>query len=669
VGPRTLVQPSAQNFWCSGGKCSFDTLVASAPSTFVPQPFSAQGVVSAIAAEPPAASLWESAPKLYAHNFSGHDIGAKINAACASIEGPPRIVQVDAIHSTVTTPIRPTSGCWVRGSGMTRTLLQANTSGNPNSGGLGTQQVFRVGDPSGAVRVQNVRISNLAITNGIPDPNGIWSGMDAIRADGCDHCTFDHLSISSIQGNYGIVFKSSDDVYVSDNIITKFDSTGIMALSGSSKVWIERNFIDTAMVQTNAPANAYGIGIGSEDTILNAGFTDNGNVLNNEVRNIPSWECYDSHGGTNRTFDGNYGLNCYFGMQFGVVAKLDTAGGQKYDVLSALVTTNNYVDRGNGLPNGYGVVLSGSGTGLMVKGALVQGNTARGYGGAACPSGSGPDCAPNLLEPVGAITFYDTVDTQILDNRIPTYYQGAIELGAQNWNGAVLGNWAGDILGAVLPSPTMILFGSIGNWGTLVDNNSMGPSSPALAPAHFLVNEYQANEISLGPNNSAALYPFPPPSNAWSGVVPVWWPQPSVLLNYQPNDVGYFPYPQQAYPFAVPSESYYSAATTVGSGGADGSKSYYSKDTTDVIATGSIANGSGVVTALSGNPQICNSAAYWYYCLPPGMHIVLTPAAGTGAPFAAKIIGNDGTQLTLDTTAPSDMPAATITYQDGTAGP
>jgi hypothetical protein len=664
-GTRTLVRPGAQSSWCAGGTCDFDALVGALPSSYVPQPIAGPGLSSAIAANPPAARTWQGAPEQKATDFPGSDIGAQVNAACASFGGALGIVDIPAGKYTLTTQIRPPSRCWIRGKGTHRTVLNANPGGNPNTGGLGVQQVFHVGDPSGASTVQNVRISNLAVTNGIPDPAGPWTGMDGIRADGCDGCTFDHLYIHSIQGAYGIVFKRSNDIYVADNVVTQFDMTGIMALSGSSNVWIQRNYVDTAMVQTNVAGNAYGIGIGDhEDVFLYDPFTDEGNVLNNEVRNIPSWECYDSHGGTNETFDGNFGQNCYFGMQLGTV----TNDPLKYDVLSSAAVTNNYVDRGNGKPNGYGIVLAGSGTARLVRGALVQGNAVRGYGDTPCATGQGTGCPPNQDASVGAITIYSTVDSRVLGNRIPTYYQAAITLGAQNWNAAVVGNWAGDSLGAAPgAASTMIFFTSIGNWGTLVDSNAMGPSSAAAAPATFLVNQYQANEISLGPNNSAALYASL--SSAFSGLLPVWWAQPYGLLNYQPNDVGYDPYPQLAYTFVVTGEAGYSAASTVGAGGADGSKSYYSKDTTDVIAVGTIAAGAVAVTGLSGNADICGSADYWYYCLPPGMHVTIAPATGTGgAPFAAKIVGNDGTQLTLDTPAPGDMTGATITYRDGAAG-
>jgi hypothetical protein len=287
--------------------------------------------------------------------------------------------------------------------------------------------------------------------------------------------------------------------------------------------------------------------------------------------------------------------------------------------------------------------------GHPVTHGILSGNAVVGYGSQ----------DPNATN-IGAIQLQATSDTQILNNTIDGYYQAAIMPYAGNWNAIVVGNTAGDLRGAAVPSyASMILLTAPGNWGLYVDGNTLAPG-PASAPiAHFLANPAQANQITIGPNNDVTRY------TGYTGAVfadfvAVGFAAPPATINFQPNDTGYNPYPTEAYQLVVPGFEGYSPTTSP--------KAYFSKDTTDLVATGELVQENGVqkIQNLSGG-DVCGGAPFWYYCLPPGVHIVITPEPASGArPFFAVVTANDGTGLVIDTFAPTDLTQATIRWVDGT---
>jgi hypothetical protein len=554
------------------------------------------------------------------------DIGAQINASCAIAvaEGIP--VEIDAGEFCVQTQVNPISGCTIEGAGSSNTTLKANTDDCP---GLGSIPLIHVAGTASA-RISNVTIRDLALRNGTPTASSPSQGMDGIRVDNCDDCTFQSLFIHDIAGYFGIIVKDSTYIVASNNRVASFDYAGIVALTGSQYVWFTDNDVSGAVNRTALDGHAYGIAIsGYEAPGITGPFTQHGWVINNIVSNIPTWECYDTHGGSDQHFINNKGSGCYFGIQSG------TVDNSQYSVLDDLEIAGNDLDRGDGRADGYGIVVAGASLSHPVTRARVIGNTVRNYGSSTSTE-------------VGAITIYDTRDVTISDNSIPTYYQSAILLDQENWNVVLTGNVGGDVLGGKYAiADCMILLDNIGNWGLFVDQNASMPSRPELAPPSFLCNYYAANQVTIGPNNTATvpcafwgtdylplcLNHLPSASDPW-------------LLNFVDGDIGDSPDHQTKYVFHAPPDS---------TGG------YYSMDTVHVIASGETTAGSATMTGLGGGL----AGGVWFRWLPTGMNIVVDGAGVDGAPLRAQVKANDGETLTLSAPASISVPDAGIRWQGG----
>jgi hypothetical protein len=302
---------------------------------------------------------------------------------------------------------------------------------------------------------------------------------------------------------------------------------------------------------------------------------------------------------------------------------------------------------------------------------------------------------------VGAIHLVHTRGAQVTSNRVARYFQSAINAYADNWNAVIRGNTAQDLVGAKEPSRACaILVDAPGNWGLTIDANVSFPSSPGTAPFGFLCNQSLANQVSIGVSNLATVRGAGQDGGAggafladggyfWAsdfprgypgyGYLPVNLVEPPVRtnsecmggancpFNFVPGDFGYDlgyatfgfdPGGQNAFQLAAPD----GGATT----------GYFSFDTADPVSTGDLGEGSATITNLgagcadvtAGGVACLVPGSYWWYGLPVGMNITIA-GAGEGGALAAQVVGNDGTQVTLDTAAATAVAGAIITWQGG----
>jgi hypothetical protein len=628
------------------------------------------------------------------------DFGPLVNSACAAGNGSQTEVLIPPGLHCVQTEINPTSNCWIHGKSRDSAAIMVGNRPDLGCTGLGANRVFRVaGTPEG--HVSNVEISDLIIVNGIPSSDGYdggganglgGDGLDGIRADYCDHCTFQGLFLDFIQGHFGIVWKNSTYVAARNNFIQNFYYQGIGELTGSQCEWIENNMVVDAVNRTGESGLAYGIGAsGHEGAKADGPYAQHAWITENLVSNVPTWECYDTHGGKDQHFVHNTGLGCYFGIQAGT-----GDGGSSFDKLDGVEITGNYLNRivGVGQPNGYGIVLAGGAVGTAVTGAVVTENTVIDYG-------STPDAGS---EHVGAIHLVHTRGAQVTSNWIPRYYQSAINAYADNWNAVIGGNVAQDLMGSNVPARACaILVDAEGNWGLSVDANASLATSQSTAPFGFLCNQSLANHVSIGFSNLAALQDGGQDGGAfladggyfWAsdfprdhpgyGYLPVNLTQPPVAtdrncfggancpFNIAPGDFGY--------DLAYATLGYDPAASTAFQFGApDGGAAtgYFSFDTTDTVSTGDLAAGSNTITNLGalcsnltgdademdGGVHCIAPGQFWWYGLPVGMNVTVAGAGADGG-LNAQILADDGKKVTLDTAATTPVTGAHITWQGG----
>lgn len=82
----------------------------------------------------------------------------------------------------------------------------------------------------------------------------------------------------------------------------------------------------------------------------------------------------------------------------------------------------------------------------------------------------------------------------------------------------------------------------------------------------------------------------------------------------------------------------------------------YASLNTAVVVTADIEKDSMIATIVSNG-----TGAYW--ALPPGMNIKIVGAGAEGADLNARILKNDGTNLTLDTAASTTVSGAELKFQ------
>jgi len=453
--------------------------------------------------------------------------------------------------------------------------------------------------------------------------------MDGIDLDFCDNCRIWNNLIQSIQGQFAIRVTNSQDTRIYDNKIFNYNFQAIGGLTtavagpGNVNLWITRNTVDTCTAPAGAGGSCYGISCSGFTTFpLPGPLTQHCFVEENVVRNIPHWECYDSHGGRDQWFVDNWGENCRFGIQVGAANDFSTTNG----VLDGVHIKGNHLNRGSGDPDGYGIVLSGDDVSSKVTNADVLNNEVSGYG--ATPTATDAT--------IGAITASHADKVLIQGNKIPAYYQNAINFFGDVSNVRILDNIAGDMLNfKTLATSGFFAVSQNGAWNVFIDGNTLQPTATANAAQKMVSNGFKASNIKLGPNNKASMlraggsafdtagsfveYGFP--SN--------YLQQTTVLgpLNYMNGDIGYDNNNRPAYVFLGP---------TQGGSSPDANQGFWSFDTSTVVAVGSINSGSNSLTL--GSSAVCGGASM-NNCFPIGMNITVANAGPSAGPLNAKVVG------------------------------
>ena len=134
-----------------------------------------------------------------------------------------------------------------------------------------------------------------------------------------------NINISNVTisnwGGFGISLGYVSDFTLSGNRVSDIGYAGIGTVSTVRGVVSGNSIKNIGVGFTPGVTNAYGMYL-SRATADSANLTsqprsDSISVLGNVVDNVPTWECYDTHGGSAITFDSNVGTNCYYGISVG----------------------------------------------------------------------------------------------------------------------------------------------------------------------------------------------------------------------------------------------------------------------------------------------------------------------------------------------------------------
>jgi hypothetical protein len=104
----------------------------------------------------------------------------------------------------------------------------------------------------------------------------------------------------------GILLENVESFKVKNNRLTNLNAYGIDTYPASHGD-IDSNFVQYVSAN-NSDGNGYGILLSGNTR------SDNIHITNNDVEDIPNWECYDTHGGSNLTFHGDYCRNAKVGF-------------------------------------------------------------------------------------------------------------------------------------------------------------------------------------------------------------------------------------------------------------------------------------------------------------------------------------------------------------------
>jgi len=237
-----------------------------------------------------------------------------------------------------------------------------------------------------SVSVSNVNIRDLQLTGNQNASQTIAEA--AILVSGTFRAGLAPVNISNFKlynlrlnnwGGYGIKLAYLTNFDVSNNTIYDIGYSGLETVSTLQGI-VKGNLIsDVAVAGTPGVTNAYGMDFSrlTDDAgeLVSQPRSANIAVTNNVVRNVPAWECYDTHGGENIVFEGNVGNGCYYGVAIG--PSKNSAGTPTYGALNihaggfALNSGKTDGTAGNGIAfqGAQGVEYS---TGSIVGGTLIN---------------------------------------------------------------------------------------------------------------------------------------------------------------------------------------------------------------------------------------------------------------------------------------------------------
>jgi len=243
------------------------------------------------------------------------------------------------------------------------------------------------------ISASNVSIDGLSISG--PQSAEYADAEQAIVASGTfnagsaptfiTNITLKNLNIHNF-GGFGIKLDYVDNFSLSGNTISNIGYTAIGTASAINGV-VSENIIDT-VTSNNLPSNnAYGIYISryTDDAgeLLSNPRSHNIVINNNVVRNVPTWECYDTHGGENLVFSGNSGYGCWIGIAIGT--STNSTGAYTYAPINVSVTGNSVYSNVSDGSAAYGISFTGVTSGQNGTGT-ISGNVISGFGSQTVPT-------------------------------------------------------------------------------------------------------------------------------------------------------------------------------------------------------------------------------------------------------------------------------------------
>jgi hypothetical protein len=194
-----------------------------------------------------------------------------------------------------------------------------------------------------------------------------------------------------------------------------------------------------------------------------------------------------------------------------------------------------------------------------------------------------------------------------------------------------------DARGAGSPGDLVAIhLNSWGLFGITVRENTVAASSLSTAPVSFLRAGTPVLSAQIGENFIAALSAADPYQNV--GYLPVEWSSiPTQNLTQKYGDV---------IMTNAGKPGWYVTAPKLG---------YGSLNTAVIVTVATVAG--------SANATIISNVTGDYRWLPMGMNVIIAGAGARGGELHARILANNGTDLTLDTPAGARQGAANVTYQ------
>lgn len=544
--------------------------------------------------------------------FSATDLGAQCNSAISvvSAAGGGEVIIAGTGTTNYNTGLALQSNVRLHGQTNT-TAINFTGTGNAISGSS----------------VSNIEIDHLTITNGT-NGTAYVAGQNAVRLDNVSGFKIHDLSIPATAGQYSIFSYNGSHGVIEKNDIGPTTFCGICLGVGNDDVRILTNYVHD--ITTTVAGVGYGIAAATiaENAGQTQNYSNNVIVANNTVKNVPLWEAYDAHGGTNITFKDNYAENVFVC----ILANLNSVGVNSPAAASirGIYIEGNTCKQGTATLNGRGIVVGGDNQAFFGNDAWVIGNFINGFGAGSAASAS-------TLGPIDIRTW---TNATVKDNRLLNYSQQGIFM--QDVHGAdIVGNYCYDMFDHFPASViTACVFPNTGNWDITVADNHQTPSTLAKSPNYFLRTGSVVNNLKLGRNYIQTAQSgdyFFIGTNAYFASAPTTT-NSLMLKNGDPifdqfGRVGWF---------------------------ASAGRGFWGLSTLTITT----CNMSSSVnpTQMTGCTGGSGSTTF-YHWLPPGANISVAGAGAAGGVLNAMVISDDGTTVTLDTAASTTVTAANVTYQ------
>ncbi len=487
-----------------------------------------------------------------------------------------------------------------------------------NASGLGANSLIGLTGESDDY-IENVHIEGITFRNGTASEASYTAGMDCIVAEYVDGLVIHDCKFTEVQGAFGVTVKSCKDVHVEKCDFYRWTYAGMYILSECDGVWVEDCVFDTAVSTTLT--NTYTLAIGTSTTGEGERFAKNVWIQRNKFLNNPRWEGLDCHGGENIWIQDNYIENVKVG-----IACACTLNAVTTPVAKHIIIEGNTVIQGTGEDGSWGIAINGSGDyTISAEHIRIRDNKVVGFGGTTSTT-------------IATMTVTGARDVTIEGNHVDEYAQTGIGLYVWVRDCVIrnnrISNQRGGIAAATISAISLL---NAGNYGIVIENNTVDPDGVDSAPVYFVKGPGAAtNALSIQIRNNTVHY-VGTSTYGNSTRFPVEKSTIPTGLTQKYGDVVFDDTGKPRWVVATP---------TVG----------YGSQVTDVIVTGSVEAGSTTVTDVTASTGT-------YMWLPEGMNITIAGAGAGGANLNAKVLVNNVTTLTLDTAATTAVTGANITYQ------